>query len=89
MIVITTLSVSGKQVPLPVLVRYNVTDPDVISEGEGVYCALSDVFEGTNVPFPPDHIPPEATVTDPFSVTVELFAQAVIALPASTVGAGV
>ena len=46
------------------------------------------VLFGENVPVPEvDHIPPLATVTAPFRLTVALLAQTVTLLPASAVGA--
>ena len=47
------------------------------------------VLLGVNVPAPPDQIPPDAIVTEPFKVTNALFPQTVWSAPAFTVGAGV
>ena len=63
--VISTLSVTGTQLPLPIVVRVSVNVPAAISAGVGVYTALSEAMEGVKVPAPPLHWPPPAPATLP------------------------
>src|ERR1051325_7473285 len=81
------LSVAAFQVPFPLLVSVRVTVPAVFSAAVGAYVAFKVFAFGVNVPAPPDHVPPEATVTEPASVTVALLEHTVWSAPALAVGA--
>ena len=61
------------QLPLPVECNVRFNDPLEISAAVGVSVGLSTVLLGVNVPAPPTHWPPDATVTEPFKLTVALF----------------
>src|ERR1700740_3725370 len=74
------------QVPFPVVVNVSVMLPPAISAAVGVYVALSAVDDGLNVPSPPLHCPPVATVTLPAKVVAALFAHLVWSGPAFAVG---
>jgi hypothetical protein len=79
----------GKQAPLPVVVSVKFTIPFDLSAGEGVYTAFNVVLSGVNSPEPEEvQIPPEATVTMPFSCTDFVLPHTVMFVPASTVGDG-
>src|SRR5690606_40411971 len=70
-----TVSLTGVQLPFPVVVKVKVTEPLLISDWVGVYSAFSALAEGENDPKPPLQVPPVATVTLPLSEAVGLFSQ--------------
>ena len=82
-------SLTGRQEPLPVLVRVSVTLPAASSAAVGVYTAFTEVAAGVKVPRPPLQTAPVAPETLPASVTAALLAQALWSAPAFTTGASV
>src|SRR5690554_4409372 len=62
-----TSSVTGAQLPWPVVVSVRVRLPELISVWVGEYTAFKSLASGEKVPRPPDHVPPVAIVTAPES----------------------
>ena len=76
------------QFPLPVDCKVKFRVPALISAAVGVYVGFSTFLPGVNVPAPPTHVPPDATVTEPFKLTVALLEHTEY-VPAVTTGVGV
>ncbi len=75
--------------PDAALVRTSVTLPAAISAALGVYCALSAVRPGLNVPVPPVHAPVVTVpLTDPASCTVAALPHTTWSGPALTIVIG-
>ncbi len=87
--IMLTVSVTALHNPLPVLVSVSNTDPFEISEGDGMYCALSAFALGLKLPVPLVVQVALPVEEDPLSVAFGLLLQRNIVAPASTVGASV
>ena len=72
---ITTASFTAAQLPFPVVVAINVTDPLMTSIGDGEYVMFCAVLPGLYAPDPPDHCTPVATVITALKVAVALLPQ--------------